>query len=196
MKQIRILKNFNLFLIYRVYLIVFATVLITYEQNYIYMYIQIYILKSFSFFSFFFHVNLKRKYGKSMEKRGDRCLFSYWCTASLNFLNTEKYYLSYTRISFTISIVCCENLHGNTNSQEVSTPISLAREPTVLIYFLTAEATAGLANWLLFTVQRNETEKEEIKSSIYSRYNFIMMTVIMILPFFESYYFFQLRVYL
>lgn len=54
MKQIRILKNFNLFLIYRVYLIVFATVLITYEQNYIYMYIQIYILKSFSFFSFFF----------------------------------------------------------------------------------------------------------------------------------------------
>lgn len=120
-----------------------------------------------------------------MEKRGDRCLFSYWCTASLNFLNTEKYYLSYTRISFTISIVCCENLHGNTNSQEVSTPISLAREPTVLIYFLTAEATAGLANWLLFTVQRNETEKEEIKSSIYSRYNFIVMTVIMILPFFE-----------
>lgn len=36
MKQIRILKNFNLFLIYRVYLIVFATVLITYEQNYTY----------------------------------------------------------------------------------------------------------------------------------------------------------------
>lgn len=94
--------------------------------------------------------------------------------------------------------MCCENLHGNTNSQEVSTPISLAREPTVLIYFLTAEAAAGLANWLLFTVQRNETEKEEIKSSIYynSRYNFIVMTVIMILPFFESYYFFQLRVYL
>lgn len=56
MKQIRILKNFNLFLIYRVYLIVFATVLITYEQNYIYMYIQIYILKSFSFFSFFFQL--------------------------------------------------------------------------------------------------------------------------------------------
>lgn len=54
MKQIRILKNFNLFLIYRVYLIVFATVLITYEQNYMYMYIQIYILKSFSFFSFSF----------------------------------------------------------------------------------------------------------------------------------------------
>lgn len=56
MKQIRILKNFNLFLIYRVYLIVFATVLITYEQNYIYIYIQIYILKSFSFFSFFFQL--------------------------------------------------------------------------------------------------------------------------------------------
>lgn len=54
MKQIRILKNFNLFLIYRVYLIVFTIILITYEQNYIYIYIQIYILKSFSFFSFFF----------------------------------------------------------------------------------------------------------------------------------------------
>lgn len=78
--------------------------------------------------------------------------------------------LLHTCIVYHIDCICepTEISTRNTNSQEVSTPISLAREPTGLIYFLTAEATAGLANWLLFTVQRNETEKEEIKSSIYS----------------------------
>lgn len=94
--------------------------------------------------------------------------------------------LPHTCIVYHIDCVCepTETSTRNINSQEVSTPISLAREPTGLIYFLTAEATAGLANWLLFTVQRNETEKEEIKSSIYS------------LQFHDSsYYFLQLHVH-
>lgn len=133
-----------------------------------------------------------------MENQRDRWLFSYsWYTASPNFLNSIKSITSRTHVHrYHIDCVFVspeENLHGNTNSQEVSTPISLAREPTVLIYFLTAEAIAGLANWLLFTVQRNETEKEEIKSSIHSLVIISSMTVIVtLLSFFESYYSFQL----
>lgn len=101
MKQIRILKNFNFFLIYRVCLIFFI-VLITYDQNYCtYMDIQNW-NPSLSSRSLSITCQLEKEIRK-IEKRRDRYLFSYWCTASPNFLNTKCISLSYT--SFTISIV-------------------------------------------------------------------------------------------
>lgn len=183
-------------LIFRIYLTFFTTVLITYEQNYCaYMYIQIYILKSFSFrYVSTWKGNTENRW-KTNETGG------YFRTADIQlpriFSTVLKVLpLVHTYIVYHIDCVFVspeEYLHGNTNSQEVSTPISLAREPTVLIYFLTAEAIASLANWLLFTVQTNETEKEEIKSSIHSLVIISSMIVIVtLLSFFESYYSFQL----
>lgn len=80
-------------LIFRVYLIFFATVLITYEQNYCaYIYIQIYILKSFSF-------RYVSTWKGNTENQRDRWLFSYsWYTASPNFLNSIKSITSRTHV--------------------------------------------------------------------------------------------------